>query len=144
MPIRHQFCKICIFRRLYQGILLSFCCGLLLGPMSLLQLGAWSWMLFAYSHEAGLSTAIEDTFSGERPCRLCTMIEASAEESSAHTGPNVTFEREFKLLVLALQSASVSSPSGYRARYFEHDAKPCSQLQFVSLPPPKNWMLVLV
>jgi hypothetical protein len=112
--------------------------------MSLLQLGAWSWMLFAYSHDAGLGTAIEDTFSGERPCRLCKMIVSSAEESRAHTGPTVTLEREFKLLVLALQSTSVSSPSGHRARYFEHDAKPCSQLQFVSLPPPKAWMLVLV
>ena len=127
---------------MYQGILLLFCGGLLLGPLSVLQLGAWSWMLFAYAHEASLSTAIEDTFSGDRPCRLCSMIEASAAESSTHSDPTATLEREFKLLVLTLQKASVIGPSSHQARYFEHDPEPSSQLQLVSLPPPKTEILI--
>ena len=108
-----------------------------MGPLSVLQLGAWSWMLFAYSHEAGFSAAIEETFSGERPCNLCTMIEASTAESNTHSEPAGTIEREFKLLALKLQNCSVIGPPSYQTRYLDHDPVPSSQLQDVSLPPPK-------
>lgn len=95
-------------------------------------------MLFTYAHEAGISTAIEATFSGERPCRLCTMIEASTSESSAQTDQATTVEREFKLLVLNLQDGSLAGPESYQIRYPDHDAVPSNQLQDVSLPPPKS------
>ena len=133
----HRRINVCILRRIYQTILLSFCGALLLGPLSVLQLGAWSWMLFAYSHEAGFSVAIEETFSGERPCHLCTMIEASTAESNTHSEPAGTIEREFKLLALILQNCSVIGPPSYQTRYLDHDPAPSSQLQDVSLPPPK-------
>lgn len=122
---------------MYQVILLSFCGALLLGPLSVLQLGAWSWMLFAYSHEAGFSTALEETFSGERPCSLCTMIEASAAESNTHSDPVSVMDREFKLLALKLQNFAVIGLPGFQMRYPHHDAVPGRQLQDVSLPPPK-------
>lgn len=133
----HYLRKICVCRRIYQVILLSFCGALLLGPLSVLQLGAWSWMLFAYSHEAGFSTAMEETFSGERPCRLCTMIEESAAESNTHSDPASVMDREFKLLALKLQNAAVIGLPSYQMRYPLHDAVPSRQLQDVNLPPPK-------
>lgn len=46
-------------------------CG---GHWAVLQTVAWAQMLRDYSEESGLVTAIQQTFSGERPCGMCVNI----------------------------------------------------------------------
>ena len=99
-------------------------------------------MLFAYAQGAGFSSAIEETFSGDRPCRLCAMIEASTSESSESTDFMVSVEREFKLLILTLQNNLKLGLQRYQACYMEHLIVPSRLLSDVSLPPPKSQMRV--
>lgn len=46
------------------------------GSYALIQLYAWGNMIVDYSQETGLSQAVTDTFSGEKPCSLCKKLEA--------------------------------------------------------------------
>lgn len=47
------------------------------GPYALVQAYAWANMIVGYTKESGLSRAVADTFSGERPCCLCKRIAAA-------------------------------------------------------------------
>lgn len=58
------------------------------GPHSLLQVYAWSNMLVSYSQESSLSQAVVDTFSGEKPCKLCKHISASKSSSDEQKNEN--------------------------------------------------------
>jgi hypothetical protein len=45
-----------------------------------LQSVAWMGMLVRYSQSEPLSTAVEETFSGERPCTLCIFVQKGQSE----------------------------------------------------------------
>jgi len=45
------------------------------GFWALLQSVAWTRMFVDYSRTASISTALEQTFDGKHPCRLCKMIQ---------------------------------------------------------------------
>ncbi len=53
------------------------CLQLVGGPYSLMQVYAWTNMIFDYSKETSFSQAVTDTFSGEKPCCLCKKITAA-------------------------------------------------------------------
>jgi hypothetical protein len=44
------------------------------GPYSIMQGYAWIGMLVSYSQQDGIIQATKDTFSGEKPCKLCCKI----------------------------------------------------------------------
>ncbi|MCH2156233.1 MAG: hypothetical protein MK080_09540 [Opitutales bacterium] len=48
---------------------------------------AWTWMIVDYAAESTWTQAIEETFSGERPCELCLAIQA-AEDQGREDGDN--------------------------------------------------------
>ena len=70
------------------------CLHLAGGPYSLLQGYAWVGMLVSYSQQDGLLKATKDTFSGEKPCKLCCKIadaKASDPETKDPVAPAPTF-----------------------------------------------------
>ena len=54
------------------------------GPYSIMQGYAWIGMLVSYSQQDGIVQAAKDTFSGEKPCKLCCKI---AEEKKQDRNP---------------------------------------------------------
>lgn len=52
-------------------------CG---GPRGLLQCVAWAGMLVNYSQQGTVAEAVEMTFDGEHPCKLCLAIQGSEKK----------------------------------------------------------------
>ncbi|HVJ45087.1 MAG TPA: hypothetical protein VM511_01800 [Luteolibacter sp.] len=65
------------------------CLHLVGGPYSILQGCAWVNMLISYSQKDGLVKAAKDTFSGEKPCKLCCKIAEAREVDSKNPGDPV-------------------------------------------------------
>ncbi len=63
------------------------CLHLAGGPYSLLQGYAWIGMLVSYSQQDGLAQAAKDTFSGEKPCKLCCKIAEGREKEPESKAP---------------------------------------------------------
>jgi len=58
---------------------------LTLGPLGLLQVVAWTGMVFDYSLRYGVASGLERTFDGKNPCGLCEAIgEARAQNAERH------------------------------------------------------------
>ncbi|MEM7673750.1 MAG: hypothetical protein AAF212_10450 [Verrucomicrobiota bacterium] len=73
----------------YQLIALIFAIGLILGPKSLMQVSAWGIMLVDYSEDSTFSNAIQDTFSGKRPCNMClSLAESPPKDFSLNLSQN--------------------------------------------------------
>jgi len=79
------------------------------GNLFLLQTAAWGWMIASYSSEDTLSTAISDTFSGERPCSLCKAI--ADTKSQPEQAASVVDTEKLKLLSERLQTIALVPPS---------------------------------
>ena len=95
-PIRQSI------RATLRGGLLMVCLWLAVGPLAILQLGAWSWMLASYSQESSLEQAIRETFGSERPCSMCQIIDAVEQEQSGGNEGKATFKTgDFKLITHA-------------------------------------------
>lgn len=45
------------------------------GHWVVLQSAAWAGMILSYSQTDSLSVALEKTFSGQHPCKLCKVVE---------------------------------------------------------------------
>ena len=78
------------------------------GNLFLLQTAAWGWMIASYSSDDSLSTAISDTFSGERPCSLCNAI-ADTKSKTDQSASVVELEK-LKLLSARLKPIALVPP----------------------------------
>lgn len=88
-----------MLRRIFNISLLLLSTWLLTGPLALLQLGAWAWMLTSYSQEGSFEQAIIETFSDERPCDVCIVIDLLGKNES-HKGETQRGEnKEIKLML---------------------------------------------
>ncbi len=68
-------------KRLFQSLLcLIAALHLLVGPLGVLQLVAWSQMIKDYSAEKGFVAGVVQTFDGKHPCQMCKKISASQQE----------------------------------------------------------------
>ncbi|NJR43251.1 MAG: hypothetical protein HC767_11935 [Akkermansiaceae bacterium] len=67
-------------------------------------------MLVDYSRENGLVQGAKDTFSGEKPCRLCRQIQ-SAEKQEKQNPLRLPKERLLKLMECLIRSKDISVPS---------------------------------
>jgi len=121
-----------------KALLLLLCCGLLYGPQTMMQLGAWGWMLATYSREKPLEQAINDTFGGERPCDLCRLIE-HIDSNSEEDMPAATQNRLVELrLILGLgKEIFVASPEAVTQPISWSSTPPGEYLSSVPTPPPR-------
>lgn len=92
-------------KKLLRYLLVSLgCLHLTGGPLALLQVYAWGGMLISYSQKTGLRQAVQDTFSGEKPCPMCRRIAVAEKKSdSERNAPIVPGQREIRLQDLAPQ-----------------------------------------
>jgi len=117
-------------------ILLLLSSWLLVGPLALLQMGAWGWMVASYSQESSFQQAIVETFGDERPCDVCRVIDA-VEESENGSPIAQSGQTEIKLMLGLGRPIKVSAPWVP----FEHGriyvCEPENALLPVPTPPPR-------
>jgi hypothetical protein len=123
-------------RRLFANSL-ALCAALMLvgGHWAALQVVAWTGMLWTYSSEGSLITAVEKTFDGQHPCDLCKTIakSRSSEEKAPARAP----------LQLAKIDAVVLTESGMAEPVFgETNWSPVTvhgemRLETPPVPPPR-------
>ncbi len=116
---------------------LVLCTVLLLGPQVVLQVTAWSYMLVSYTQESTLESAVVDTFSGQRPCGLCQMIEA-VEQDNKSQNSNFRAAEDFRLLIPHIERVV---PLDRPRETFEHAGScrlPPSAPLATPAPPPKR------
>lgn len=101
-----------------------------------LQSVAWTRMALDFSRSAGWSVALEKTFDGEHPCRLCVKVkEGRAKEASQR--PSMRLPEPFDILVLSgalvVPTSDRSQPrlsiDRLRPRFDRHTRPP--------IPPPR-------
>ncbi|MBC7980516.1 MAG: hypothetical protein H7Y36_08140 [Armatimonadetes bacterium] len=91
------------------------CLHLLGGPYALIQICAWGTMLASYSQESGILQGARETFSGERPCKLCCNIAAAKVSDFKSETPQLPEKiRSLKLLqeMLAGEILLLAMPEG--------------------------------
>lgn len=93
-------------RRLFQCFIVVSLVLAVGGHWAVLQSVAWVSMAFNYSKDASLMVALEKTFSGEHPCRLCKAVDEGkkAEQKQA------VLKVETRLEFLELKSAVTLYP----------------------------------
>lgn len=64
------------------------------GHWAALQSAAWAGMIFSYSQTDSLSVALEKTFSGQHPCKLCKVVEEGkkSERQEQFLRPEIKFD----------------------------------------------------
>ncbi|MGB0744620.1 MAG: hypothetical protein ACPGSB_08845 [Opitutales bacterium] len=87
--------------------MISISLWLALGPLAILQLGAWSWMIASYTQESSLKQAIRETFSDERPCEMCRLIDKVEEDHKDPAAPPSGKKDQSLKLMLGLERAII-------------------------------------
>ncbi len=82
-------------------LVLLGCLHLAGGPYSMIQVYAWAGMLVSYSQDGGIINAARDTFSGEKPCGLCSKIAAAREVDQKSGQPLVPLSSSLSAKQLA-------------------------------------------
>ncbi|MGB0334883.1 MAG: hypothetical protein ACPGGN_05985 [Opitutales bacterium] len=126
--MRRRFSKLC---------LLIFSCWLLLGPLALLQLGAWGWMLASYSQESSFQQAFVETFGDERPCELCLVIDA-VEETERDLPVQQTPDNDLKLMLGLACAVRIQAPVAAYQPAAIPVGKPEDVSGRVPTPPPRR------
>lgn len=128
-----------MLRNLARMILLLLCCWLAAGPQMLLQAGAWGWMLVHYSQESGPVQAVQETFSGERPCAMCTFVDELEKRETKPDSPSIrTDYREIKLLPPPLRTRIFNTRQTHNLPRIEPEATSGQYTAQVPTPPPRS------
>ena len=126
-----------MLRRIFNISLLLLCVWLLTGPLALLQLGAWSWMLASYSQEGSFEQAIIETFGNERPCDVCIVIDLLEETESTKGAAQGVDNKAIKLMLGLSRAIEMVVPSRAYEPKVTAVCKPENAHQLVPTPPPK-------
>ena len=86
-----------MFARAYNSLLVIALALVIGGHWAILQSAAWAGMIYDYSHRAPVGEAIEKTFSGKLPCKLCKFVRAgrAAEKQQELVKVETKFEFSF-------------------------------------------------
>jgi hypothetical protein len=127
-----------MLRHLSKILLLLLSAWLLTGPLALLQLGAWGWMLASYSQESSLEQAIIETFGDERPCDLCRAIDAVEDSESTSETTQRSDSKDIKLMLGLSRAIEVIVPSQIYEPKVAIVSEPENALLTVPTPPPRT------
>lgn len=107
------------------------------GPLAVMQMVAWTGMLWNYSREATLVEAVESTFNGENPCSLCLSIQEIQKEQQ--TEEVVTWNSQLGLLLpIQWQEIRFDAPASSYALWLDIATERGSDPSEVVLPPPRQ------
>lgn len=126
-----------MIRRIFNVSLLLLSAWLLTGPLALLQLGAWAWMLTSYTQEGSFEQAIIETFGDAHPCDVCIVIDLIEKTDSSKGASQRAENKDIKLMLGLSRAIKMVVPN----RAYEPKAttacKPENAHQLVPTPPPK-------
>jgi hypothetical protein len=115
------------------------CLHLVGGPYALVQIYAWSTMFAGYSQEAGFLQGAKDTFSGERPCHLCSAIAAVESQDSEQNKPVLPEKSRENLKIvqelLLGEHVELHPPAGLPVMPVTHEEVTDHYRDYISLPP---------
>ena len=126
-----------MLRRIFNISLLLLCVWLLTGPLALLQLGAWSWMLASYSQEGSFEQAIIETFGNERPCDVCIVSDLLEETESTKGAAQGVENKAIKLMLGLSRAIEMVVPSRAYEPKLTAVSKPENAQLSVPTPPPR-------
>ncbi|MEO0509708.1 MAG: hypothetical protein AAF065_07605 [Verrucomicrobiota bacterium] len=126
-------------RSVGKSSLLIVCLWLAVGPLAILQLGAWAWMLTSYSQESSIEQAFRETFGGDRPCELCRLIDSVEEKQDESTPlPPKNDYKSLKLMLGLERAVRVPVPHSSKADRIFETWLYRSVGQQVPTPPPRS------
>lgn len=125
-----------MIRRISKISLLLLSSWLLVGPLALLQMGAWGWMVASYSQESSFQQAIVETFGDQRPCDVCRVIDA-VEETENSTPIATSNQTEIKLMLGLGRPVNVATPSAPFEYERTYVCEPENAHLPVPTPPPR-------
>lgn len=99
----------------------------------ILQTIAWVTMTIDYSRTHTLADAIEKTFDGKNPCKVCRFVEDGRESEEKDSAPSQKTKLD---LMLCLEPAPFSPPDEIEHKTAFLD-EPFSRGQAPPLPPPR-------
>ena len=126
-----------MLRRIFNISLLLLSAWLLAGPLALLQLGAWAWMLTSYSQEGSFEQAIIETFGDERPCDVCIVIDLLEKNESSKGETQRAENKDIKLMLGLGRAIEMVVPSRAYEPKVTAVCKPENAQLSVPTPPPK-------
>jgi len=126
-----------MIRRIFNVSLLLLSAWLLTGPLALLQLGAWAWMLASYSQEGSFEQAIIETFGDEHPCDVCIVIDLIEKTESSKGATQRAENKDIKLMLGLSRAIEMVVPSRAYEPKVTTVCKPENAHQLVPTPPPK-------
>lgn len=122
-------------------MLIAISLWLVVGPLALLQLGAWAWMLTSYSQESSFEQAVRETFSGERPCEMCKLVETVQENEGETSYPlNQNEQKDLKLVQSHWAHLHLQPPQPRRSHTHGQSRNYENPDQPVSSPPPREFV----
>ncbi|MGB0409579.1 MAG: hypothetical protein ACPG3X_02215 [Opitutales bacterium] len=128
-----------MLRRTTKGLLLLVSLWLAAGPLALLQLGAWAWMITSYSQESSIEQAFRETFGGDRPCDMCRLIDTvETEQDGAAPLPNKKDFQSLKLMLGLGRAIRLPQPRTWEIERLADSWAYESVGQRVPTPPPRS------
>ena len=106
--------------------------------MNAMQVYAWARMVVTYSGESGLAKGLQDTFSGEKPCKYCKAIQA--ERTDRDESPDaVNSSHPIRVVLLATADADSVLPIHREKTYIRQwtFSKPSISGDAPPVPPPR-------
>ncbi|MFT5837333.1 MAG: hypothetical protein ACI9ZV_000838 [Candidatus Azotimanducaceae bacterium] len=126
-----------MFQRISNISLLLLSGWLLTGPLALLQLGAWGWMVASYSQESSFEQAIIETFGDQRPCDVCRVIDSVEATQSSNTAQR-SENKDIKLMLGLGRAVQLIVPTQAYQPKATVVCKPENALLAVPTPPPRT------
>lgn len=106
------------------------------GHWAVLQAVAWTQMIRDYSQESGLVSGVTQTFSGERPCKMCKNIEKSRQQEEKAPA-TLKVDKKAEVFVAAV-TAQLRPPSATDFVYSSFDTDASSRAFAPPVPVPRG------
>ena len=116
---------------------LLFVLCLTIGPKSLMQISAWGVMIVEYSEGSTLGSAIEDTFSGNRPCDMCISLSKTPSEKPDLLLSQGMILKNMLLFFVDESDAASFRPVGGLISFSDRDVFVPKVFNELETPPPK-------
>jgi hypothetical protein len=126
-----------MLRRVSKISLILLCGWLLTGPLALLQLGAWGWMLASYTQESSFQQAITETFGDQRPCDICEVIDAVEESNTTSPSALKNEQKDLKLMLGLGRPIQIIVPTSLKGPEVTIVREPGNAHRQVPTPPPR-------
>jgi hypothetical protein len=126
--------KTSVHRSLQQWLVVALLTLAIGGHWAVLQSVAWTTMLAGNLRTSSLAVAVERTFDGQHPCKLCKVVSAGKKSEKQAEFPTLAKQLEFTLFA---HPFVFSAPTQFYLQA-EAGAQPDSTLRTPPVPPPRS------